>query len=88
MDAISYFGDKLSEKIDRPSIACRGLIRFSLRDEVGSADNPDYNSLRKVFQNSLKTRLEKIGVENPNKITIEMVKELDRKQSLLTMSTV
>ena len=88
MDIITYFGDVLSEKINIPPIAARGLIRFSLKDEVGSAENPDYESLLKAFKNSFKNRLERIGVENRDKISNDMVIELSKKQSLFTMSTV
>ena len=88
MDIITYFGDVLSEKINIPPIAARGLIRFSLKDEVGSAENPDYESLLKAFKNSFKNRLERIGVENRDKISNEMVIELSKKKSLFTMSTV
>jgi len=88
MDIITYFGDVLSEKIGIPAIAARGLLRFSLKDEVGSAENPDYESLLKAFKNSFKNRLEKIGIENRDKIANEMIQELSKKQSLFTMSSV
>ncbi len=88
MDIITYFGDILSEKINIPPIAARGLIRFSLKDEVGSADTPDYETLLKTFKNSFKNRLERIGVENQDKIANFMVAELSKKQSLFTMSSV
>ena len=88
MDIITYFGDFLSEQIGIPPIAARGLIRFSLKDEVGSAENPDYEILLKTFKNSFKNRLEKIGIENREKVATDMIKELSKKQSLFTMSTV
>ncbi len=88
MDIITYFGDILSEKIGIPSVAARGLIRFSLKDEVGSAENPDYEILLKTFKNSFKKRLERIGIENQGIIANEMIMELRKKQSLFTMSTV
>jgi hypothetical protein len=88
MDAITYFGDVLSEKIGVPPIAARGLIRFSLKDEFGSADEPSYENLLKTFKNSFLARLERIGIENRNKISNDMIKELRNKQSLFTMSAV
>ena len=88
MDIITYFGDVLSEKIGIPPIAARGLLRFSLKDEVGSAENPNYETLIKTFNNSFKDRLDRIGVENREKVASDMIKELSKKQSLFTMSTV
>ena len=88
MDIITYFGDVLAEKIGIPPIAARGLLRFSLKDEVGSAENPNYDILLQTFKNSFINRLERIGVENRAKISNEMVKELRKKQSLFTMSSV
>jgi hypothetical protein len=88
MDLILYFGDFLSEKIGIPPVAARGLIRFSLKDEVGSSENLNYDVLLKTFKNSLKSRLERIGIENRDKVSNDMIKELRNKQSLFTMSTV
>ena len=88
MDAIAFFGDILAEKIGKPNVATRGLIRFSLKDEFGTADDPDYKKLLQAFKNSLKRRLENIGIENASKVSLEMVQELNKNQSILTMTTI
>lgn len=85
MDPFQFFGDLLSEKINRRPIACRGLIRFSLKDTGSSAENPSYDSLLKAFKEGLKIRLENIGIERTDVVINEMITELKNNQSLLTI---
>ncbi len=86
MDIIRYFGEFLSNIIGVPLLAACGVLRFSLKDEVGSAEEPDYETLLKTFKNSFINRLEWIGVENREEVASDMIKELNKKQSLITMS--
>jgi len=88
MDVIQHFGDVLSEKIGKPPIACRGLIRFCLKDELGTAENPSFDDTLKAFNNKLKDRLANVGVNNASSIVAEMVKELKHIQSVFTMGNV
>lgn len=85
MDPFQFFGDLLSERINKPPIACRGLIRFSLKDTGHSADNPSYNSLLKAFKEGLNVRLKNIGIEKSDSVVNEMITELKKNQSLLTI---
>ena len=88
MNPIIYFGDLLSAKINKDKNVGQGLILYAIQDEVGNIDTINFDVLKRSFQNSLKSRLEKVGVRNTNNISDEMVKELINKQSLLTMSAV
>ena len=88
MDVINHFGDFLAEKTGKSPIACRGLIRFSLKDEIGTAENPSFEDTLKAFSNSLKKRLDNVGITNSNSIVKEMVKELKHIQSVFTMGNV
>ena len=88
MDVIQHFGEVLSQKIGKPPIACRGLIRFCLKDEVGTADNPSFEDTLKAFNNQLKARLDNVGVNNASSIVQEMVSELKHIQSVFTMGNV
>ena len=85
MDPFQFFGDLLSEKINKRPIACRGLIRFSLKDTGSSAENLSYDSLLKAFKEGLNLRLENIGIEKTDIIINDMIKELQNNQSLLTI---
>jgi len=88
MDVIQHFGDVLSEKIGKPPIACRGLIRFCLKDELGTAENPSFDDTLKAFNNSLKNRLENVGITNAGSIVKDMISELKHIQSVFTMGNV
>ena len=88
MNPIEYFGDVLSKKIGKGDLVGRGLILYSVQDEVGSTDVITLDILKRTFQNSLKIRLEKVNASNVDKISYEMVKELLLKQSLLTIGAV
>jgi len=88
MNSIEYFGDILSKKIGKGDLVGRGLILYSVQDEVGNTDIINLDTLKRTFQNSLKIRLGKVNVSDVDKISDEMVKELLRKQSLLTIGAV
>jgi len=88
MNPIEYFGDLLSKKIGKGDLVGRGLLLYSVQDEVGSADIITLDILKRTFQNSLKIRLKKVNASDVNKISDEMVKELLLKQSLLTIGAV
>ena len=88
MDVIQHFGDLLSQKIGKPPVACRGLIRFCLKDELGTAENPSFDDTLKAFNNKLKDRLANVGVDNAGSIVAEIVKELKHIQSVFTMGNV
>lgn len=85
MDPFQFFGDLLSEKINRRPIACRGLIRFCLKDTGYSAENPSYDSLLKAFKEALNIRLKNIGIDKSDSVVNEMITELKKNQSLLTI---
>jgi len=88
MNPIEYFGDLLSKKIGKENLVGRGLLLYSIQDEVGSIDVLNLDILKRAFQNSLKIRLGQSNIPNVDKISDEMVKELLQKQSLLTIGAV
>ena len=88
MNPIEYFGDLLSKKIGKGDLVGRGLILYSIQDEVGGTDEINLDVLKRTFQNSLKIRLKKVNAPNVDKISEDMVKELLQKQSLLTIGAV
>lgn len=88
MSLIEFFGDTLSKKIGKEDLVGRGLILYAIQDEVGRTDVINFDVLKKTFEKSLKSRLEKVAVHNVDKVCDEMVKELVKNQSLLTMGIV
>lgn len=88
MDIINLFGDILAKEIDKPGIACRGIIRLAIKlDFPGkNAENLSYEDLSHVFKNGLKKKLEVIGELNVNAISKKMIIELTKKQSVLTFT--
>ena len=68
-----------------------GLIRLAIKDEFKSnvkVNQLTYEDFQRIFQNSLKKRLENIGITNLDAIIEEMLFELKNNQSLLTIMTV
>ncbi len=88
MNLIEFFGNLLAKKIGKTEQVGRGLILYAVQDEVGKTDVININVLTQTFKNSLKSRLEKVGVTNIDQVCNGMVKELIKNQSLLTMGIV
>ena len=88
MDIINLFGDILAKEIDKPEIACRGIIRLAVKlDFPGkNVENLSYEDLLHIFKNGLKKKLEVIGELNVNAISKKMIMELTKKQSVLTFT--
>jgi hypothetical protein len=85
---IKFFGETLSRKIGKDDLVSRGLILYAIKDEYGSYDTVNFEILKQTFENSLKERLEKVNIANVDNICNEMIKELIKNQSLLTMGAV
>ena len=85
VDVIQHFGDILSEKSGKSPIACRGLIRFCLKDELGTAENPSFEDTLKAFKNNLVDRLENVGIDHANSIVKALIRELKHIQSVFNM---
>ena len=90
-DLISFLGEILSKKINKPVMPSTGLIRLAVKDEFKSnvkVNQLTYEDFQRIFQNSLKKRLEYLGITNLDTIIEELLIELKTNQSLITMMTV
>ena len=91
MEIIKYLGDKLAQKIGISPPAARGLLKLSIKDELGPfnpLDKLNFIDLKKVIQKSLNQRLIRLGVSDNQKIVEFMLSELTNNQSLITMAGV
>jgi len=88
VDVVQHFGEFLSQKTGKSPIACKGLIRFCLKDEVGTAENPSFDNTLKAFSNRLKDRLDNVGINDAGSIVKEIISELKHIQSVFTMGNV
>ena len=89
MKMINYFGDILAKEIGKSEMACRGLLRFAIQDKFGEfRGNIEYNDLVEIFKIHLKSRLEKIKVKEFDQTIQVLVGDLQKNQSLITMTSV
>ena len=87
MDFMVILGQSLSESLNKPLYHCVGLIRLSIKD---SCRNPDseltYQEYKEIIQVNLLERLQSLYVRNPEEVTSTLLKIINDKQSLFTMS--
>ena len=91
MEIINYLGDKLSEHINITPAASRGLLKLAIKDEIGPfkpLELISFNDLKNVINNSLEKRLHKLNIENLQEIIKNLLEELTKNQSLITMSLI
>lgn len=84
-------GDLLAQKINISPPAARGLIKLSIKDELGPFkpyNQIDFADLKKTFENSLKRRLIKLEVQECESILDYILDELTLNQSLITIGGV
>ncbi len=89
MEIIRYLGDILAKEINISTIAARGLLKLSIKDELGAfydLKTMNYDDLCKVLRNSFRKRLIKLNFSTSDLITNKMLKELAQNQSLITLS--
>ena len=87
VDIIRILGGILANKINKNALASTGLIRLSVKSETNKdARTANYNDLKLTFENSLVDGLKKINIADAEQISLEMVAELKKSQSLLTMA--
>ena len=90
-EIINLLGDKLSKEIGITPLAARGLLKLSIKDELGPfkpISQLDYDILSSVIQNSLRARLIKIGLKETDSTIKNMIEELNKNQSLITLEKV
>ena len=88
MDIFRFFGEILSEQINKPPTPSAGLIRLGFKADFPGKDpqTMTYDDLLFVFKNGLKKKLEFLNMDNINGIVNHMVKQLNLNQSILTIS--
>ncbi|MFW5895180.1 MAG: hypothetical protein ACOCT9_00400 [archaeon] len=90
MEIINILAQDLSRSINISAIASRGLLKLAIKDELGPFipfRGLLYQDLKKVINNSLKERLEKLNIEGQQieKIRMQLNSILSKNQSLITM---
>ncbi len=91
MEIINFLGEILSKKIGISPPAARGLIKLAIKDQIGpfsQIESLNFNSLKKVIENTLKDRLIKINVNNIPILIKELVEQLTKNQSLMVMDSI
>lgn len=91
MEVINILGEKLSLRINISPPAARGLLKLAIKNEIGPFkpfNQLNYEDLKKSIENALKIRLEKLDVKNPQKIIDNLMGELRKIQSIITIGGV
>lgn len=91
MEIIRYLAFVLSNEIEISQTATIGLIKLAIKDQLGPffpLNKINYENLKSTIQNSLKSRLIKLKVQNIEKITDLLIVELTNNQSLITLSKI
>ena len=91
MEVINILAEKLSHQMNISPPAARGLLKLAIKDEVGPfkpLNQLNYDDFKKSIENALKTRLDKLSINNPLKIIVYLITELKSIQSLITIGGV
>ncbi|MBN1803186.1 MAG: hypothetical protein JW891_16870 [Candidatus Lokiarchaeota archaeon] len=91
MEIIKYLGDIIARRIGISPTAARGLLKLSIKDELGpftDFETINYENLYRVICRSLKKRLVKLEISFYEEIIRLMIDELTKNQSLITMGGV
>jgi hypothetical protein len=88
-ELINLFGNLLSELLNKPPVACKGLFRFAIKDYEKSNDLETgeflkFKDFEKIIGENIKSRLEAINFENIDKIISTLSEELIKFQSIFT----
>ena len=88
MIILNYLSDILAKRIEINPSATRGLIKLSIKDQLGPFFNFNkltFEDLKHSIQNALKDRLVKLKIDNIEEIIDLLLLELKENQSLITM---
>ena len=66
---------------------CNGIIRLAFKEADIDPDACNYEDYKKVFNNFLKERLEKIGIDNAADVVEYIISELVNNQAVFTMAS-
>lgn len=89
---INLFGNQLAQLIGKPSLACKGLLRFSIREYMKTngfeEDKPvTYTEFLTIIHNYLKNRLILAKIENIDDVLMELETIVNIEQAIFSMST-
>ncbi|MFX1276802.1 MAG: hypothetical protein ACFFBP_15895 [Promethearchaeota archaeon] len=88
MTIINYLSDILAKKINISPSATRGLIKLSIKDQLGpyfDFNQVTYLDLKYSIENALKERLVRLKFDNIEDLIALLLLELKENQSLITM---
>ncbi len=91
MDILRILGDILAHQTNLSPPAGRGLIKLAIKDQLGPftpLEEVDYANLKIVISNSLKNRLIDLEVNDWESLVEALLDELNKNQSIFTMSKV
>ena len=86
MNIVQFFGQILSEKIGHKAIACSGIVRLSIKDANKDPEFITANELKEIFRDTLKDRLQRIGIENYNEVSNYMSAQLMKNHAIFVMN--
>jgi hypothetical protein len=83
---IEFFGEKLSKLTGKSSLACRGLLRFAIKDAGKDALQLSFSDFKNIIETYLSKRLESFNISNYKEIVGNLSQDLTKNQSVLTMA--
>ncbi|MFX1567655.1 MAG: hypothetical protein ACFFCV_04720 [Promethearchaeota archaeon] len=91
MEIVYLLAEKLSQKIHISPPAARGLLKLSIKDEVGPfkpLNQLDYDDFKNAIEKALRLRLDKLSINTSYEIIEYLITELRSIQSLITIGGV
>ncbi len=88
-DMITYLGNLLSQKVNKNIVVSKGLIRISIIDKYSTT--PKYlriDEWASVILIHLTNKLNRINITDAEDITKELLKELVKNQTLITVTAI
>jgi hypothetical protein len=89
IEIIKYLGDFLAKKTDLSPPAARGAIKLAMKEELDPfkpMNQINYGDMKNVIKNSLKNRLVTLKLQNVELVSKEMLQQLIRGQSLISLA--
>ena len=85
---IEHFGDVLHEKLQKPKVACQGLLKLAYKDVFGTdfANNISFEEMQKLIDEGLKKRLEQINASDIEGIIKELQEERKKNKPIFKIS--
>ena len=91
MEILKVLADYIAKEINVSPPAARGLLKLSIKDEIGPfkpISQINFRDLKKTIRFSLKERLIKLNVSNVNLLVDNLIQYLVDKQSLIPMTKI